>query len=72
MKFIPPIKNKSIFVIYIVSQDDDVVTASSDFIGDDVNVRRVGMEALNYLLATSLSEEKNMYVNNVVHSLQVQ
>jgi len=72
MELIPPVKNKSVFVIYIVSQDDGVVTASSDFIGDDVTVRRVGMEALNYLFATSQSEESNLYVSNMVNSLKVQ
>jgi len=69
---IPPIKNKSVFVIYIVAQDNGVVTASSDFIGDNLDVRRVGLEALNYLHAASITEENNLYVNNVVNSLQVQ
>ena len=72
MELVPPVKNKSVFVIYIVSQDDGIVTASSDFIGDDATVRQVGMEALNYLHATSLSEESNLHVSNMVNSLKAQ
>jgi len=71
MEFIPP-TNRSVFVIYITSQDDGVVTASSDFIGENQNVRRIGLEALNYLYATSISDEKNLYVSPSVSSLQAQ
>jgi len=71
MEFIPP-TNRSVFVIYITSQDDGVVTASSDFVGENQNVRRIGLEALNYLYATSISDEKNLYVSPSVSSLQAQ
>ena len=71
MEFIPP-TNRSVFVIYITSQDDGVVTASSDFIGENQNVRRIGLEALNYLYASSISDEKNLYVSPSVSSLQAQ
>jgi len=71
MEFIPP-TNRSVFVIYITSQDDGVVTASSDFVGENQNVRRIGLEALNYLYASSISDEKNLYVSPSVSSLQAQ
>ena len=72
MEFIPPIKNKSLFVIYIAKQDNGIVTASGDYIGNDPTVRRVGLEALDYLYATSELEDEKIYISKVIGSLRAQ
>jgi len=72
MKLIPPLKNKSIFVIYIAKQDNGIVTASGDYIGEDHTVRRMGLEALDYLHFTSKIDNVDLHVSKVISSFQTQ
>jgi hypothetical protein len=72
IELIPPIKDKAIFVLYIVQQPSGIVTASADYIGKSDEVLDIGMEALAHLNALSHLEHNNLHVSNKLNALDIQ
>jgi hypothetical protein len=72
IELIPPVKDKAIFVLYIVQQPSGIVTASADYMGKSDEVLDIGMEALAHLNALSHLSEHNLYVSNRLNSLDIQ
>jgi len=69
IEFVPPVKNKSIFVVYIVEQNDGIVTASTDYIGDSDAVLQIGTEVLFALNSIAHYKYENLVVSNKISSM---
>jgi len=72
IELIPPIKDKAIFVLYIVQQPNGIVTASSDYIGKSDEVLSIGMDVMNAVNLMAYHGDGKLVVHNKIASLQPQ
>ena len=72
IELIPPLKDKSVFVLYIVQQPNGIVTASSDYIGKSDEVLSIGMDVMTAVNSIAYHLHDKLVVHNKVQRLDAQ